>query len=63
MKAREIKRLMLEKYLRAINCYDEEVIHIQASEDKIRSIESDLKMYFGITKRHPLGEIEDDVLF
>ena len=63
VKAREIKRLMLEKYLRAINCYNEEVIHIEASKDSIRNIEADLKKYFGITKRHPLGEIEDDIPF
>ena len=63
MKAREIQRQMLEKYQRAINCYNEDIIRVQAAEDKIRSIESDLKSYFNITKRHPLGEVEVDVPF
>jgi len=63
MKAKEIKRQMLEKYQRAINCYDEDIIRVQAAEDKIRSIETDLKNYFNITKKHSLGEVEVDVPF
>jgi len=63
MKAREIQRQMLEKYQRAINCYNEDVIRVRTAEDKVRGIETDLKNYFNITKRHPLGEVEVDIPF
>ena len=52
MKAREIKKEMLKKYKQEILDWHRDLLRLEATEIRIRNLESNLKCYFNIEKKH-----------
>ena len=50
MKAREIKKIMLEQYESLISSYEYDIGALEDKHNRIRLIEVDLQNYFGIKK-------------
>ena len=67
MKAREIKKRMLDRYDEEIRFYQQAKEDVKRREANIRLMQDDLKMYFNITASYNFGLDEepevDDVPF
>ena len=50
MKAREIKKIMLEQYESLISSYEYDIGALEDKHNRIRLVEVDLQNYFGIKK-------------
>ena len=55
MKAREIKKMYLDRYNEEIRFYEQAKEDVARRETKIRLMQDDLKMYFDVIKRYDFG--------
>ena len=52
MKAKEIKKMMLLRYKVEIDSYERAVADVKEREKRIRLLQDEIKMYFGIVKEY-----------
>ena len=55
MKAREIKKMFLDRYNEEIRSYEQAKEDVAWRKAKIRLIQDDLKMYFDVVKHYDFG--------
>lgn len=58
MKAREIKKMFLDRYDEEIRFYEQAKEDVARREAKIRLMQDDLKMYFDVVKHYDFGSLD-----
>ena len=61
MKAREIKKQMLDRYNEEIRFYQQAKEDVRRREANIRLMQDDLRMYFGVIKTYNFFLVEEEL--